>query len=371
MNAFKVILTVALIGVLFGAGSAVAFPGMFYYSGKLTDSGGNPIDGTVSITFRLYNVAMGESASWTEMHGSVDVDNGSYTVMLGSITPNLDLEFDGSDKWLGITVGFDSEMTPRQKVGSVPYAMNADRLDGKHASEFGDGHSLDAADGSPVDALYVDNDGNIGIGTTNPLWKVHVNGNIHVQDGRRFCFIHQNPHWAIGRNINALGGSGDDLQIQAYGSSGDSFQIISLHGVYPFTFACRLQINLEDGNVGIGTTSPSHPLHMGSGAHCTAGGVWTNASSRKYKENINELTSEEAVEALEGLNPVTFNYKVDKDEQYLGFIAEEVPELVSTKDREGMSPMDVVAVLTKVVQEQQKTIDELKKDITDLKKEVE
>ena len=32
----------------------------------------------------------------------------------------------------------------------------------------GDGHSLDAADGSPVDAVYVNNQGNVGIGTTNP-----------------------------------------------------------------------------------------------------------------------------------------------------------------------------------------------------------
>lgn len=40
----------------------------------------------------------------------------------------------------------------------------------------------------------------------------------------------------------------------------------------------------------------------------------------------------------------------------MGFIAEDVPELVATKDRKGMSPMDVVAVLTKVVKEQQEAI---------------
>ncbi len=51
-------------------------------------------------------------------------------------------------------------------------------------------------------------------------------------------------------------------------------------------------------NPGIGQTSPQHPLHMGSGAHVTTGGVWTNASSRDYKENIRELT---AIEANEGV----------------------------------------------------------------------
>jgi hypothetical protein len=39
----------------------------------------------------------------------------------------------------------------------------------------GDGHSLDAADGSPVDVVYVNNQGKVGVGTTNPtLGKVEV-----------------------------------------------------------------------------------------------------------------------------------------------------------------------------------------------------
>jgi hypothetical protein len=42
---------------------------------------------------------------------------------------------------------------------------------------------------------------------------------------------------------------------------------------------------------------------------------------------------------------------VDKDEKHVGFIAEDVPELVAMKDRKSLSPMDIVAVLTKVVQE--------------------
>ncbi|MBC8391607.1 MAG: hypothetical protein H8E17_03440, partial [Deltaproteobacteria bacterium] len=49
-----------------------------------------------------------------------------------------------------------------------------------------------------------------------------------------------------------------------------------------------------------------------------------------------------------------------------GFIAEDVPELVATKDRKGMSSMDVVAVLTRVVQEQQKTIAELSRKMREL-----
>ena len=45
----------------------------------------------------------------------------------------------------------------------------------------GDGHSLDAADGSPTDAVYVDNDGNVGIGTSSPSEKLHVNGTTKTE----------------------------------------------------------------------------------------------------------------------------------------------------------------------------------------------
>ena len=50
----------------------------------------------------------------------------------------------------------------------------------------------------------------------------------------------------------------------------------------------------------------------------------------------------------------------------MGFIAEDAPELVASKDRKGMSSMDVVAVLTKVVQEQQKVVQERRTTIAEL-----
>jgi len=129
-----------------------------------------------------------------------------------------------------------------------------------------------------------------------------------------------------------------------------------------------------NGMLGVGIQAPTHPLHMASGAHCTAGGTWTNASSRSLKENIRALRAEDAQAALSQLAPVRFNYRADAGEECLGFIAEDVPSLVATGDRKGLSPMDIVAVLTKVVQEQQKTIDELRakqKEIDDLRAEIE
>jgi hypothetical protein len=122
-------------------------------------------------------------------------------------------------------------------------------------------------------------------------------------------------------------------------------------------YAWRLQLKTDNS------------LMMSNGAQCTAGGVWQDASSRAYKENILDLSAQEAKNALLNLNPVKYNYKSDKEDEHLGFIAEDVPDLVASKDRKGMSPMDVVAVLTKVVQEQQEALRE-QQDILNFQQEV-
>ena len=146
------------------------------------------------------------------------------------------------------------------------------------------------------------------------------------------------------------------------GDQNGKLEILTANGG---TLGYRMAID-SSGYVGIGTRSPSYPLQMKSGAYVSAGGVWTNASSREYKKDIKNLTSVEAMDTLKGLNPVKFSYKASSDERHVGFIAEDVPELVASKDKKGMSSMDVVAVLTKVVQEQQKTIAELSKKVAEL-----
>jgi hypothetical protein len=136
----------------------------------------------------------------------------------------------------------------------------------------------------------------------------------------------------------------------------------------PITINERMLIDYN-GYMGLGVR-PSYPLHMASGARCTVGGVWTNASSREYKENIQQLSSDQALLAFNKLDPVTFNYKADSAEKHVGFIAEDVPDLVATPDRKALSTMDIVAVLTKVVQEQQKTIAELNEKVSRLELQV-
>jgi hypothetical protein len=114
---------------------------------------------------------------------------------------------------------------------------------------------------------------------------------------------------------------------------------------------------LKNGRIGVGVLNPTSPIHVSNGATCSTGGVWVNASSRDLKQDIQELSVDEAAKAMQTLKPVTYAYKSAPEDPQVGFIAEDVPELVATADRKGLSPIDVVAVLTKVVQEQQKTME--------------
>lgn len=120
-------------------------------------------------------------------------------------------------------------------------------------------------------------------------------------------------------------------------------------------------------------TNPSHSMQVGSvpgDPHLTGGGVWMPVSSRKYKENIEPLTSEEAERTLDQLIPVSFNYKVIPEQRTAGFIAEEVPALLAMKDRKSLTDMDFAAILTKTVQDQEQQIKEQQLKIKTLKQRI-
>ncbi len=118
--------------------------------------------------------------------------------------------------------------------------------------------------------------------------------------------------------------------------------------------------NPSNTKLGIGTQAVGgdDAIAVWNGAHLTKGGVWTNASSRELKDNIEALSAEDANAALEALSPVRYVYKNSRDEEYVGFIAEDVPELVASGDHKSLSPMDIVAVLTKVAKEQRAQLSE-------------
>ena len=86
--------------------------------GRLTNAGGNPIDGNVSVTASIYDVSVGGTARCSDAD-TVNVANGLFTMAMDFCTASV---FNGDQLWLGIKVGADAEMTPRQAIYAVPYA---------------------------------------------------------------------------------------------------------------------------------------------------------------------------------------------------------------------------------------------------------
>ena len=120
----------------------------------------------------------------------------------------------------------------------------------------------------------------------------------------------------------------------------------------------KMSATAADNKLGIGTDILPFfaAINVWNGAQLSTGGVWMNASSREFKQDIETLQTEDALAALEGLSPVRYVYKNSGDEEHVGFIAEDVPELVASIDRKSLSPMDIVAVLTTVTKAQEAQI---------------
>jgi len=103
---------------------AGAAPALINYQGRLVDASGNPLSGTYSLTFKIYSVASGGAADWTETQ-SLSLDNGIFNASLGAVTSLAPSVFSTDTRYLGVTVGADAEMSPRVRLVSVPYAVYA------------------------------------------------------------------------------------------------------------------------------------------------------------------------------------------------------------------------------------------------------
>jgi hypothetical protein len=168
--------SIVCVLILCAVSATLAFaegvPQLVNVQGLLTDSGDEPVaDGAHEVTFAVYNVENGGSELWSETR-TVSTEDGLFTIILGETNPLTESLFAYPDLWLGITVSGDTEMTPRQRLTSVPYALNAPGAGGSGSGWVVDGNNLYAEDEN-----Y-----NIGIGTDSPNWKLDVAGDINASD---------------------------------------------------------------------------------------------------------------------------------------------------------------------------------------------
>jgi hypothetical protein len=137
-------------GVLLASSAASAgVPRSLTEQGRLFDSGGSPLNVTTTLQFALYAGPAGGAALWSETR-TVTLDQGYFSAQLGAVTPFPAGLWTGASLYLGITVGTDPEMTPRQATQSVPYALVA-------GDAVGDLHPATV---SVNGALVIDQNGN-------------------------------------------------------------------------------------------------------------------------------------------------------------------------------------------------------------------
>ncbi len=300
---------------------------------------------------------------------SLYVDDGGR-VGLGTSTPVVELHVvDGDTPTLRLEQDGSSGFTPQtwDLAGNetnffVRDVTNGSKLPFKIRPGATTG-SLDIkADGS---VTLLGSDNNLGIGTASPGQAIYIARN----NGTDPTIMIEKTDGTNGEVKGQFSVRGSKVML---GSRSDHQLNLSVNN------SPKVIIS-TDGYVGIGQ-APTNPIDtsvaIANGAYLDTNGVWQQGSSKTFKKNITAITSGEALDTLAELNPVKYNYIKDEDqEEYAGFLAEDVPELVASKNRKTLNAMDVVAVLTKVVQQQQKsmedqrkTIDELKNRITELEK---
>jgi len=104
-------------------------PRLITYQGYLTDASGDPVtDGNYDLKFELCTASGCSTVLWTETHLNQPVQDGYFTVNLGSNTPFDASDFDGSERWLRVSAKASSEsiydVFPAQQIAAVPYAFS-------------------------------------------------------------------------------------------------------------------------------------------------------------------------------------------------------------------------------------------------------
>ena len=101
-----------------------AVPDLMSYQGVLNDDGGNSVEGTYSMTFRIWDAKNDGNILWNETQ-SVQVSNGIFNVQLGAVTSLPYSIFSNDTLYLGVKVGTDSEMEERQRITSGAYSFKS------------------------------------------------------------------------------------------------------------------------------------------------------------------------------------------------------------------------------------------------------
>lgn len=239
-----------------------------------------------------------------------------------------------------------------------------------------------------AEAMRIDASGNVGISAT-PSDKLHVKGATRVEatsaPANNYGRINHNSSATLdyGLTLSHFNGGTKDVEITLGGNSGTS-----LNNVITFNTNSIEAMRINGSQyvlVGYTASNGTYKLQVNSQIFATSSTVAT--SDARYKENIEAIDG--ALDIVKKLNPVSFNWKphqvhnFDTQTKTIGFLAQEVKEVLKDKtylnsiiksnectitDEEGnetkeeflgIAEGNLIAILTKAIQELSLKIDKL------------
>ena len=269
---------------------APVIPQKVRYTGSLPNRAGD----TVEAVFRIYSAAKGGEPLWTETQRVSVGPDGSYSVVLGAISPKglpQSLFAGGQARWLGVSVEQAPEQ-PRALLASVPYSMksaDAEALAGHAASDFvtqdqfaaltAQTAAAQAQAAEATAAAVLPYTAPSGSGTVNtvPLWTgASTLGNSKITQGTAGIGINQATPAAM-LDVNGTATVRGTLALPptaaATASTGASSQALELSAsTFSKTPAAAVAQNfvLRAAPSGNNTTSPSASLNLLFGSGTTA-----------------------------------------------------------------------------------------------------
>jgi hypothetical protein len=208
--------------------------------------------------------------------------------------------------------------------------------------------------------IYNNNNGRVGIGTSTPSEKFVVKTDTH-----NYGMIHSNGEITVGTYVG-----GNSIFGGWIGTK-------SNHPLMFFTGNGSPQITLlQNGDVGIGTTSPGFRLHVNGLVGATS---YVSLSDARLKKDI--LPIRNALSTVLRMNGASYNWNSDANPDFqldnrrqLGFLAQEieklVPELVVTREDgyKTVNYLEIIPLLVESIKEQQKQIETLNRRIEKMEK---
>ncbi|MFH1892915.1 MAG: tail fiber domain-containing protein [Candidatus Zixiibacteriota bacterium] len=225
------ILIVTLMLTILSASIAVAdAPQLINYQGRLMNAQRAPMDTTVGILFAIYNDSTATESLWSELHESVLIRNGLFTVILGSLSPLSDTVFLDTSRYLGITMGGDGELSPRTRLVTAPFSHRVSTVDGATGGTITSSVSVGSGHNNTGSNSLVAGSNNTVTGNESAI----LGGDDHEISGARsaVCAGRNNLISAIAGNSiicageansiegNGLSMIGSGLNNHCYGASG-------------------------------------------------------------------------------------------------------------------------------------------------------